>query len=257
MGYFSNSVQKFKSDALSKAIYDTIRYLMIFLVGLVIVLVIPEKFSLKAFLKTEYKVYLFGVLIYSVILIITAFLLIRLIYLKKYKALEKDNFTDEITGLKNHKALNAHLKKTIAELLNTSKIETVSIIILDIDDFKEFNTKLGQTKADKILKSLGQLLNNDKRSTDQTFRLYKGDEYIVIAKNTCLADAVTAADRKRKMIAENTFTVDDTSIKLSVSCGVTEFKREEDDIETFLNRASKALMSAKEVEGKNNTKSNY
>jgi len=257
MGYFSNSVQKFKSDALSKAIYDAIRYLLLLLAGLVIALVIPEKFSFKAFLKTEYTVYLYGVFIYSIILIIIAFLLIRLVYLKKYKALEKDNFTDEITGLKNHKALKAHLKKTIEELLYTSKIETISIIIIDIDDFKEYNTKYGHTKANKILKSLGQLLHNDKRGTDETFRLFKGDEYIVIAKNTCLADAVTAANRKRQAIADNTFLIDEMSIKVKVSCGVTEFKKEVDTIDTFLNRASIALMSAKEIKGKNNTKSNY
>ncbi|WP_432670509.1 GGDEF domain-containing protein [Flavobacterium sp. SM2513] len=257
MGYINNSLQKFKSDALSKAVYDAIRYLLILLIGLVIALVIPDKFSLRAFLKTEFKVYLYGIFIYSIILIITAFLLIRLVYLKKYKALEKDNFTDEITGLKNHKALKAHLSKTIDELLYTSKIETLSIIIFDIDNFKEYNTKYGHTKADKILKSLGHLLHNDKRGTDETFRLFKGDEYIVIAKNTCLSDAVTAANRKRESIADNTFIIDEISIYLSVSCGVTEFKKEDDTIDTFLNRASLALMSAKEIKGKNSTKSNY
>ncbi len=257
MGSFSNSLQKFKSDALSKAIYDSIKSLIFLLVGVLIPLIIPEKFSLRAFLKMEYTVYLYGIIIYSIILIIIAFLLIRLIYLKKYKTLEKDNFTDEITGLKNHKALKKHLNKTIEELLNTSKIETLSIIFIDIDDFKDYNTRYGHTKADKILKSLGQLLHNDKRGTDETFRLFKGDEYIVIAKNTCLADAVTAANRKRQSIADNTFIIDETSINLSVSCGVTEFKKEEDTIDTFLNRASLALMSAKEIKGKNNTKSNY
>lgn len=257
MGYFSNSLQKFKSDALSKAIYDSIKSLIFLLVGVLIPLIIPEKFSLRAFLKMEYTVYLYGIIIYSIILIIIAFLLIRLIYLKKYKTLEKDNFTDEITGLKNHKALKKHLNKTIEELLNTSKIETLSIIFIDIDDFKDYNTRYGHTKADKILKSLGQLLHNDKRGTDETFRLFKGDEYIVIAKNTCLADAVTAANRKRQSIADNTFIIDETSINLSVSCGVTEFKKEEDTIDTFINRASLALMAAKEIKGKNNTKSNY
>ena len=231
---------------------------MIFLLVVVLIqLIITEKFSLRAFLKMEYTVYLYGIIIYSIILIIIAFLLIRLIYLKKYKTLEHDNFTDEITGLKNHKALKKHLNKTIEELLNTSKIETLSIIFIDIDDFKDYNTRYGHTKADKILKSLGQLLHNDKRGTDETFRLFKGDEYIVIAKNTCLADAVTAANRKRQSIADNTFIIDETSINLSVSCGVTEFKKEEDTIDTFLNRASLALMSAKEIKGKNNTKSNY
>lgn len=257
MGYLKNSIQKFKTDALSKAIYDVITSLIILLVGILIPLIIPEKFSFRAFLKTEYTVYLYDVFIYSIILIIIAFLFIRVIYLKKYKALEKDNFTDEITGLKNHKALKNHLNKTIEELLNTSKIETLSIILIDIDDFKDYNTKYGHTKADKILKSLGQFLHNDKRGTDETFRLFKGDEYVVIAKNTSLSQAKIAANRKRQSIAENTFIIDDTTMNLTVSCGVTEFKKDEDTIDTFLNRASLALMSAKEITGKNNTKSNY
>lgn len=257
MGYFSNSLQKFKTDALSKAIYDAIKYLFILLLGVLMSFLIPEKFSIKAFLKTEYTVYLYGIIIYSIMLIIIAFLFIRVIYLKKYKALEKDNFTDEITGLKNHKALKSHLKKTIEELLNTSKIETLSIILIDIDDFKEYNTKYGHTKADKILKSLGQFLHSDKRGTDETFRLFKGDEYVVIAKNTSLSQAKIAANRKRQSIAENNFIIEDTIINLTVSCGVTEFKKDEDTIDTFLNRASLALMSAKKITGKNNTKSNY
>ena len=257
MGYFKNSFQKFKSDALSKAIYDAVKYLVVALVGIILASYIPVKFSIKTFLITYYTFELYIILIYSISIIIVAFLIIRYIYLKKYKALEKDNFTDEITGIKNHKALKVHLKKVISELLETSKIITISIIIIDIDNFKEFNTKYGHTKADKILASLGQLLHNDKRGTDDTFRFFKGDEYVVIAKNTCLADAIKAADRKREMIAENTFLIDEMSINLSVSCGVTEFKKSEDTIDSFLNRASKALALAKETKGKNNTKSNY
>lgn len=257
MGCFSNSLQKFKTDALSKAIYDSIKSLIILLIGLLIHLSIPERFSFSAFLKTEYIIYLYEIIIYSIILVIIAFLLIRVIYLKKYKALEKDNFTDEITGLKNHKALRTHLKKTIEELINNSKIQTLSIIFIDIDDFKDYNTRYGHSKADKILKNLGQLLQNDKRSTDETFRLFKGDEYIVIAKNTSLFGAKLAAERKRIMIAENNFIIDETIINLTVSCGVTEFKKGEDDIDTFINRASIALMTAKKITGKNNIKSNY
>lgn len=257
MSYIKKSIQKFNVDALSKAIYDLIKGLLIALVIIIGSIFIPKDFSFYKFIATTYEVKLYWSAIYSILLIIMAFLLFRLIYLKKYKALEKDNFTDEITGLKNHKALKTYLKKTINELLNTSKISSLSIIILDIDNFKTFNTKYGHTKADKILKSLGQLLYNDKRGTDDTFRFFKGDEYIVIAKNTCLADAVKAAERKRDMIDKNTFIIDDERINLTVSCGVTEFKKEEDDIDTFLNRASLALTTAKSTAGKNNTKSHY
>lgn len=255
--YILESIGKFKNDALPKAIYDVMKWILAVLFLYIASKFIPEDFSFYKFIATEYVVKLYWSAIYTMLLIITTFLLFRSIYLKKYKDLEKDNFTDEITGLKNHKALKSYLKKTINELLITSKISTLSIIILDIDDFKTFNSKYGHTKADKILKSLGQLLNSDKRTTDETFRMFKGDEYVVIAKNTCLSDAFKAAERKRDMIENNTFLIKEENFKLTVSCGVTEFKKEEDDIDAFLNRASLALSTAKETKGKNNTKSHY
>lgn len=256
MNYIKNSIQKFKGDALSKAIYDVSKGLLIALIIIIGSTFIPKDFSFYKFIATAYVIKLYWSAIYSILLIIATFLILRLIYLKKYKVLEKDNFTDEITGLKNHKALKAYLKITINDL-NTSRISTLSIIMIDIDDFKKFNSTYGHTKADKILKSLGQLLNNDKRATDETFRMFKGDEYVVIAKNTCLSDALKAAERKRDMIENNTFLIKEENFKLTVSCGVTEFKKEEDDIDAFLNRASLALTTAKETKGKNNTKSHY
>lgn len=172
-------------------------------------------------------------------------------------ALQKDNFTDGLTGVKNHKALCEFLKKSIDEL-NALKIKSLSVIIIDVDDFKKFNTDFGHTKSDQILKSLGQLLNNDKRATDETFRQFlRGDEFVVITKDTNLGDAVKAAERKRKLIENNTFCIKDENFRLTVSCGVTEFKKEEDDIDIFLNRASQALAISKQIKGKNNTKSNY
>lgn len=258
MGYFKNSFQKFKDDFFAKGIYDIIKGIGIAVLLFLSTLLIPEKFSVLNFLNKEYLIKLYCSIIYTIIVFVLSFFAYKQIYSRKYKALQLDNFTDELTGLKNHKALNEYLSHTIDELKNSSKIKTMSAIIIDVDNFKLFNTKFGHTESDQILKSLGQLLNNDKRATDETFRQFlRGDEFVVIAKDTNLGEAFKAAERKRKMIENNVFNVNNVFYKLTVSCGVTEFKKDVDTVDSFLNRASQALTTAKSKKEKNNTKSHY
>ncbi|RTZ03578.1 GGDEF domain-containing protein [Flavobacterium bomense] len=256
--YILESIEKFKNDALPKVIYDILKWALIVAIFYLSTYFLPKDFSIIKFLSTEYLIKLYCSIFYTLVVFAITFLFFKKIYAKKYNALQKDNFTDELTGLKNHKALSECLTKMIGELKSDSKIKTISVIILDVDNFKHFNTIFGHTKSDQILKNLGQLLNNDKRVTDETFRQFlRGDEFVVIAKDTNLGEAVKAADRKRKMIENNIFNVNEVFYKLTVSCGVTEFKKDEDTFDTFLNRASQALMTAKNTKGKNNTKSHY
>lgn len=130
------------------------------------------------------------------------------------------------------------------------------MIIIDIDDFKQFNTKFDYNTADDVLKKVGELLLNDKRATDETFRQFlRGDEFLVIASETNLNGAVMAAERKRKLIQKALFYIDGKNHHITVSCGVTELKKGSDDFVSFTNRVTQALNAAKEVKGKNNTKS--
>ena len=176
------------------------------------------------------------------------FLIFR--YKSKLDNLIRDNNIDELTGLKNHKAL-----KILLESLLKNFKDNISFILIDIDDFKSFNTEYGYGEADLILKKLGELLGSDKRATDETFRFFqRGDEFVVIAKETNLGQALQAAERKRKMISNNIFSVGDNKHHLTICCGVTTLKKE-DSIEILTNRVSKALEEAKSIKGKNNTKS--
>lgn len=258
MSYFKKSINKFKDDFFAKSIYDIIKWIGIAFLLYISTKLIPDNFSFINFLNTEYLIRLYCSIIYTIIIFILSFLLFENLHNKRYRALQLDNFTDELTGLKNHKALNEYLTKTVEELKNSTKWNSLSVIVIDVDNFKAFNTTFGHTKSDQILNRLGQLLNSDKRATDETFRQFlRGDEFVVIAKDTNMGDAIKAAERKRKMIENNVFNIDEVFYKLTVSCGVTEFKKEKDTIDSFLNRASIALMSAKKIKGKNNTKSNY
>lgn len=247
MKNIKKSFEKFKSELLSKGFYDIFKAILIFVGGLSTYLINFFPF-LKKFLISDVTMPMYFIITLGVLIIILSFLLFR--YKSRLDNLIRDNNLDELTGLKNHKALKIVLESLIRDFKDNT-----SVILIDIDDFKSFNTKYGYGEADLILKKLGGLLGSDKRATDETFRFFqRGDEFVVIAKETNLGQALQAAERKRKMISNNIFSVGDNKHHLTICCGVTTLKKN-DSIETLTDRVSKALKEAKGVKGKNNTKS--
>lgn len=248
--YLINSINKFKSDALSKGIYDILKWLVGSLFLFIPINWIP---LLKDFISTEYFITLYWIIIISFLVIIFTVLIVSVYFRKKINKVQDDNYTDELTGLKNHKALKSYLNQKLLEFKN--KTESLSLIIIDIDDFKNFNTTVGYNTADQILKKVGELLANDKRATDETFRQFlRGDEFVVIASDTNLNAAYLAAERKRKLIQKALFSLEDKTYQLTVSCGVTEFKKDTDDYKSLTDRIILALNEAKKQKGKNCTK---
>lgn len=248
--YFRDSIKKFKNDALSKGIYDLLKWLIITLIVLIPIKWIPY---VKTLFLAQHYITTYTIVISAIILItITTFIVSRY-FRKKIRIVINDNHTDELTGLKNHKALSEYLNLKLQEAKNKS--ESLSLIIIDIDGFKNFNTLYGFNVADQILKKLGELLGNDKRVTDETFRYFnRGDEFLVVAYDTTLSQAMQAAERKRKLIQKNLFSVDGKNHRLTVCCGVTEFKNNDDNT-SITDRVIDALNEAKKIAGKNNTKS--
>ncbi|QQT55334.1 GGDEF domain-containing protein [Sphingobacterium multivorum] len=250
MGYIYKSLRKFKDDFLSKGIYDFLKWSVLTLLLIFTAKWIPP---INQILMSKYSISIVWLLISSILLIILTTVVVRIIYKKLIKEIVNDNFTDELTGLKNHKALESYLNQKIVE--SKKKSEPLSIILMDIDNFKNVNTEIGFNKADQLLKKIGELLMNDKRATDETFRYFnRGDEFLVVASETSLSQIYQASERKRKMIQKNLFSIEGSNYKLTVSCGVTELKKE-DDFLLFTNRAIEALKEAKLTTGKNNTKS--
>lgn len=248
--YIRESIKKFKNDALSKGIYDLLKWLIISLIVLIPTKWIPY---VKTLFLAQHFVTTYTIIISAIVLItITTFIVSRY-FRKKIRLVLNDNHTDELTGLKNHKALGEFLNLKLQEAKNRS--ESLSLIIIDIDDFKNFNTHYGFNVADQILKKLGELLGNDKRVTDETFRYFnRGDEFLVVAYDTTLSQAMQAAERKRKLIQKTLFSIDGKNHRLTVCCGVTEFKKN-DDYTSITDRVIEALNEAKKISGKNNTQS--
>ena len=246
MKHIKDAIKKFRQDALSKLIYDVLKWLIPASILFAFTILVPEGTSLFTVFSKAFTVSLYWILLYSLIIIILTVVVVNIIYRKKYLEIQIDNFTNELTGLKNHKALKKYLVEQLHDLDKNSQ-KTLSIIIIDVDDFKQFNTTYGFSVADQILKKLGELLGNDKRVTDETFRYFnRGDEFLVITNDTSSVDAFRAAERKRKHIQNTSFEVNNQVYTLTVSCGVKEYKRD-DTFSSLTGRAISALNEAKKA----------
>ena len=178
--YIIDSIEKFRKDLLSKGIYDLLKWLLISLLIVASTNWIP---FLENFISTSFKVTVYEIAFYSLGLILIEVILIYIYFQRQIKQIQKDNFTDELTQLKNYKALNNYLPAKIEEFKICNK--SLSIILIDVDDFKKINDTVGYNTADLILKRVGELLGLEKRATDETFRKFqRGDEFIVILEDT-------------------------------------------------------------------------
>jgi diguanylate cyclase (GGDEF)-like protein len=106
--------------------------------------------------------------------------------------------TDFLTGLYNHRYFQQILTQELGRARRYQKM--LSLIILDIDNFKSFNDRFGHAVGDKVLVAIGDIINRSLRKVDYAFR-YGGEEFVILLPETCLENAVLTADRLRERIA--------------------------------------------------------
>jgi diguanylate cyclase (GGDEF)-like protein len=121
-----------------------------------------------------------------------------------------------------------------------------SIIMFDIDGFKQVNDLNGHKMGDVILQEMASVVKRVLRETDKLFR-WGGDEFVILLQETSLKNAYKAAEKVRKMIETYQFEIECS--KLTISLGVGEFMQE-DNIDQFLSYVDNALLKAK-ANGKN------
>jgi diguanylate cyclase (GGDEF)-like protein len=169
---------------------------------------------------------------------------------RKYQRLKKDSLRDELTGLFNYKAFPEKLKDSMAAAKKDKK--AISVILIDIDNFKMINDRYLLSGGDSVMVQLGAYLGDDARASDIVCRQHmKGDEFVIIALGTNKDQARMAAERKRMEISEKEFQIGKTDlVKITISCGIAEGNPESDTPASILERANKALLRAKSL-GKN------
>jgi len=153
------------------------------------------------------------------------------------RALAQAAVTDGLTGLQNHRAFQEALHSAVqmAERLQ----QPLSLIMMDIDHFKQFNDTFGHPAGDELLRQVAQVLRESARAYDVAAR-YGGEEFALLLPNTALEQAVQVAERLRQQIRA----LENPHAPISASFGVATYRRGTSHA-TLLHEADTALYRAK------------
>ncbi|HOJ63161.1 MAG TPA: diguanylate cyclase [Spirochaetota bacterium] len=157
------------------------------------------------------------------------------------KILKYASTHDELTTLYNRAAIFDFLENDINRI---KRIKThISLLMFDIDFFKNINDTYGHTVGDEILRSLSLLIKNHIREIDLMGR-YGGEEFLIILPDTNLQEAAIMAERILNLVRCYEFQTSKGPINLTISIGIAEYK-EGETIDQFIERVDQKLYEAK------------
>ncbi len=165
------------------------------------------------------------------------------------RQLERLATRDPLTGLYNRRYIEEKLEEETARARRYGP--PLSVVLLDLDNFKMVNDTLGHQTGDEVLVAIAQSLRKDVRQVDVVGRI-GGEEFIVILPNTPAKSAVTMGERIRSRIEGLDCIVkpDGTPLRMTISGGIAQFVAEDSGSKEMLERADRVLYQAKR-EGKN------
>jgi len=155
------------------------------------------------------------------------------------KEVEFMTVTDKLTGLKN--------RNRIVEILSEKRDMFIrykhyfSIIILDIDQFKDINTNHGHQSGDRVLSEIADLVRSNCRETDIVGR-WEGAEFLIICPNTRIENTQILAENLREKIESHSFNIAGT---ITSSLGISEVNKNDLSCDTLIQRADLAIYQAK------------
>jgi diguanylate cyclase (GGDEF)-like protein len=157
--------------------------------------------------------------------------------------------TDELTGLANNRAFRDLMDTEAARAQRFG--HDLSLIILDIDDFKKVNDTYGHPQGDAVLKSIGRILAEESRGIDFPAR-YGGEEFVVALPETATAGAAEVGERIRERIEEEAVPLLDGEgeLRMTASLGLATLPGAAADARELIAKADEALYEAKRS-GKN------
>ncbi len=162
---------------------------------------------------------------------------------KKNKKLHELSITDSLTGLYNRKYLMETLDNEVAR--SKRHKHDFAVLVIDIDDFKEYNDTYGHLAGDEVLSRLASVFKKSVRSCDYVAR-YGGEEFILVWPEIGPEGGVKAAERIRKKVVKENFAGDGEPREVTVSVGVASYPKDGDDPQTIIRHADAALYQSKE-----------
>jgi diguanylate cyclase (GGDEF)-like protein/PAS domain S-box-containing protein len=158
---------------------------------------------------------------------------------KRYREL---SIVDDLTQLYNSRHFYFQLK---VELDRSNRYEQpLTLLLLDLDNFKAFNDAYGHIEGDQVLRRLGQAVKRCLRQTDSAYR-YGGEEFTIILPMTTSADGAVTAERIRTEFKKETFSpAPGQDVHVTVSIGLAQYKPQE-EMKAFVHRVDQLMYQGK------------
>jgi diguanylate cyclase (GGDEF)-like protein len=156
--------------------------------------------------------------------------------------LEQLSFTDGLTRLPNHRYFQDRLH--LEAKRSDRNGDPLSLLLIDIDDFKSLNDRYGHAEGDEVLRRVAHTINNTVRETDLPAR-YGGEEFAVIGARTGAPGALALAEKLRQAVSTARFRASEPGsddLHVTISIGVSVY---DGDLKELFNDADRALYRAK------------
>lgn len=162
---------------------------------------------------------------------------------KELQSLELQVIRDPLTGLYNKR----HFDRVLDTEMERSRrsLQTLSIILLDLDHFKAINDSFGHPVGDHVLQRAAQICRDELRMIDVPCR-YGGEEFVIILPATPLVTAMQVAERLRLALKQTPITTPKGDLMITASFGVSAFRHEQKiSAAALVDRADQKLYEAK------------
>ncbi len=160
-----------------------------------------------------------------------------------YKAVQEMSITDSLTGISTRRYFLERFSEEIRRSMRHKS--SLTLLMLDLDYFKETNDKFGHLVGDVALKEVASILKSSLREIDVIGR-YGGEEFSILLTGIEKDGAFQVAERIRESIESEVFKAYDEVVTTTVSIGVGGFPEDGVDLESLIESADKALYKAKE-----------
>ncbi len=152
--------------------------------------------------------------------------------------------TDELTGVHNRRHFQQMLQMEWKRAVRFER--PLSLVMLDIDHFKDYNDTYLHVEGDKVLKGIGRILRTNLREVDTVAR-FGGEEFVLLLPDTDKHGAIAAAEKVRKLVEQERFVSDkgEPTRPVTISCGVATYPDDVNQMEDLIDHADIALYKAK------------
>ncbi len=161
-----------------------------------------------------------------------------------FEKTKESALTDPLTELPNARGFYMMLEQRLAECQRLNR-ESLTVISMDIDDFKKINDQWGHAMGDRLLASVGRVIRKELRQMDMLSR-YAGDEFVAIMPMASQVMAEGIVERIRKAVSDHKFSVrTGKSVQVTISVGVACFPENGETTEELLTSAARSMQQDK------------